>query len=369
MTFLRRTFTRMISCAPLGLAGSSFAAPLSDDQKLKRILDPIRFKNNLPALAGGMVTTAGLERSAVTGVRKAGGSTEATTGDLWHLGSDTKAMTATLLALLVEDRKLRWDDHLASLFPDLPALRKADLGKVTIIQLLQHTSGLPANLPWAALHAKGGHLMKQRLASLEEALQTPLATAPGSSYLYSNSGYVLAGLVIEKVTGKTWEEVMQERLFVPLGMTSAGFGGTGTPGREDQPWPHTKDGVPLSSNGPAADNPPVMGPAGTVHATMEDWARFIADQLKGARGEKALLKPASYEMLHKPNLENYAMGWIVVNRPWAGGPALTHSGDNTLNYCITWLAPKKGFAVLVCTNQGGQGQAADAAASALIQQH
>lgn len=369
MMFLRRSFNRLLGCAPLGLAGSSLAASSSEDQKLKRILDPIRLKHNLPALAGGMVTTAGLERSAVTGVRKAGGSTEATPADLWHLGSDTKAMTATLLALLVEDRKLRWDDNLASLLPDQPSLRNTELGKVTVIQLLQHTSGLPANLSWADIQAKGGSLMKQRLATLEEALRTPLATTPGSRFLYSNTGYVLAGLVIEKLTGNPWEKVMQERLFAPLGMTSAGFGGIGTPGKEDQPWPHTEDGKPLSSNGPSADNPPVIGPAGTVHATMEDWAKFIADQLKGARGEKALLKPASYRMLHQPNLENYALGWIVVNRPWAGGPALTHSGDNTLNYCVTWLAPQKGFAVLVCTNQGGQDQAADAAASALIQQH
>lgn len=62
------------------------------------------------------------------------------------------------------------------------------------------------------------------------------------------------------------------------------------------------------------------------------------------------------------------MGWIAVNRPWAGGMALTHAGSNTMNYCVTWLAPKKGFAVLVCTNRGGQQAAADEAIGALLKQ-
>jgi hypothetical protein len=162
------------------------------------------------------------------------------------------------------------------------------------------------------------------------------------------------------------EDVIKERLFTPLGMTSAGFGGTGTPGQEDQPWPHLENGSPLLANGPTVDNPPVMGPAGTVHASLEDWAKFIADHLRGARGEKALLKRESYEMLHRPGLNDYAMGWIAVNRPWAGGIALTHAGSNTMNYCVTWLAPEKGFAAVVWTNRGGQTKAADEVIGALI---
>lgn len=368
MTFSRRSFNRLLACTPLGLAASTPAATLNDDPKLKPLLESIRTKYGLPALAGGIVTTAGLERAAVTGVRKIGGDTPVTVDDLWHLGSDTKAMTASLVAMLVEEGKLRWDDQLASLFPQLPSLRSSDLGKVTITQLLHHTSGLPANLGWSSIQAKGGSLMEQRQRVLIEALKKPLVTAPGVSFFYSNTGYVLAGLVIEKLTGKAWEEVMKERLFMPLGMTSPGFGGTGTPGKEDQPWPHAEDGTALPVNGPSMDNPPVMGPAGTVHATMADWARFIADHLKGARGEKALLKPESYQRLHQPGLKDYAMGWIAVNRPWAGGLALTHAGSNTMNYCVTWLAPQKGFAALVCTNRGGQNPAADEAIGALIGQ-
>jgi D-alanyl-D-alanine carboxypeptidase len=101
---------------------------------------------------------------------------------------------------------------------------------------------------------------------------------------------------------------MQDEVFGPLDMKSVGFGGTGTPGQVDQPWGHYKDGQPVSGNGPSVDNPPVLSPAGRVHCTIQDWARFIADQLRGARGEPPLLQPASYQKLHTPPFEGeYAL--------------------------------------------------------------
>ena len=366
MKLSRRSFAHLLASAPLAFPSSGNAALLTSDPKLKALLEAIRSKHELPALIGGIVSTKGLSKVAVTGVRVKGGATEATINDLWHLGSNTKAMTASVMATLIEEKKLAWDDNLASLLPGVPGLKTADLGKVTVSQLLHHTSGLIANLKWGDLNARGGSLHEQRLAALDEAIATPLATAPGASFSYSNTGYMIAGLVIEQLTGKAWEEVIKERLFTPLGMTTPGFGGLGSPGKDDQPWPHLENGFPMPINGPLVDNPPLMAPAGTVHCTIEDWAKFIADHLKGARGEKALLKPASYQMLHKPGLQDYGMGWFILSRPWAGGLALNHNGSNTMNYSVAWLAPKKGFAVLVCTNRGGQAKAADDAASALI---
>ena len=150
---------------------------------------------------------------------------------------------------------------------------------------------------------------------------------------------------------------------------SAGFGGLGTVGQIDQPWPHSAAGVPAPMNGPAMDNPEIMGPAGTAHATMADWAKFLTDQLRGASHLKALLPNEIYQSMQTaaPN-SDYGYGWIVVQRPWAGGKALSHAGSNTMNFCVCWLAPAKTFGVLVCTNQGGDtaGKACDDASSALI---
>ena len=115
--------------------------------------------------------------------------------------------------------------------------------------------------------------------------------------------------------------------------------------------------------------PPVMGPAGRVHCTIQDWGKFVVDHLRGPRGEPSILKKSTYEILHKPPFGgNYALGWLVVKRDWGGGAVLHHAGSNTMNYANGWVAPRRGFAVLVCVNQGGDRafKATDAASAALI---
>ena len=149
----------------------------------------------------------------------------------------------------------------------------------------------------------------------------------------------------------------------------AGFGGVGTPGKVDQPWGHTKKEKPVAGNGPKVDNPQVIGPAGVVHCTIEDWAKFIADQLRGEAGMKALLTKESYAFIHSPPFGGeYAYGWLIAQREWGGGTVLTHAGCNTMNYAVAWVAPKRGFAVLVCINQGDDeaAKACDEAAGKLI---
>ena len=207
------------------------------------------------------------------------------------------------------------------------------------------------------------------LAAVKAASAAKLDSKAAPKFLYSNLGYVLAGAMAEQAVGETWEELMKKTVFGPLGMMSAGFGGVGTPGEIDQPWGHGATGKPVKDYGPEADNPPVLGPAGTVHCTLTDWAKFIADLLRGASGEKALLNPAIYKMLQTPPFRGgYALGWVVVERDWGGGKVLTHSGSNTMNLAVAWVAPQRDFAVLIVTNQGPPiaPKACDEAASALI---
>jgi D-alanyl-D-alanine carboxypeptidase len=157
-----------------------------------------------------------------------------------------------------------------------------------------------------------------------------------------------------------------------LQMRSVGFGGTGSRGKIDQPWGHKEGARPVRGNGPSVDNPPIVGPAGRVHCTIQDWAKFVADLLRGARGEPALLKSSTYQALQTPQFGgDYAFGWIVVNRDWGGGAVLHHSGDNTMNHANVWIAPQHDFAVLVCINQGGNSalKASDEAAATLIRLH
>lgn len=354
-------------------AALSFAQGLSQtampDDEVGKVLESIRLKHQLPALAGAILTGRGLAAQGVAGVRKSGTQVKATVADRWHLGSNTKAMTAHLIGLLVESGKLRWDTTIEKVFPDLASDIPAGLRGVTLLHLLSHRAGLPANIIWFAVSKPDMTLPRQRQECVGMLARTKPLSEPGSAYLYSNFGFVIAGAIAEKVMSSSWEELTTRMVFEPLGMKSAGFGGLGTPGEIDQPWGHGADGKPVPKNGPAVDNPPVLGPAGTAHCSLEDWSKFVSDHLRGSRGEKALLQPGTYRMLNTPPFGGqYGLGWVTVERDWGSGTVLTHAGSNTMNYAVVWAAPERDFAVLVTTNQGGPAaaKACDEAAGALI---
>ncbi len=347
-------------------------------------LGSIVAKHKVPGLAALALRGDSVIAEFCQGVRKLGDSAPLTLTDRFHLGSDTKAMTATLAALLVEEGRLAWHttpaDALAGAIPKLhPAWKGVSLG-----QLLTHRGGLRPN------HGFGFHrdfeepsLPRQRVALATEILVRPPDHSPGSLYVYSNSGYAIAGTMLEQATGRAWEDLMRERLFAPLGIVSGGFGAPGASGPVTQPWGHTSDGRPIDPGWRAADNAPTMGPAGTAHMTMRDWARFITLHLRGhaanPRQQAALLPHEGFATLHTPAPgENYAGGWITTTRPWANGHragdtgrVLSHAGSNTVWYCVAWLAPEIDLAVLVACNQGGPAatKACDETASALIAAH
>jgi len=358
--------------ASFGLQGTS------SPEDLKSLLEPIRQSHDLPALAGAIVTSKGLQAIGVVGVRKYGAGVPVTINDQFHLGSDTKAMTATLLAMYVEEGKLGWDWTLERIFPELASSMNPAYRRVTVEQLLAHRAGFtdaswPQGKTFTDMYELPGPPREQRWAYVKMILREPPVNEPGTKYLYSNRSYAVAGVIAEKMANAPWEELMHKRLFGPLKMSTCGFGAMGTPGKIDEPWQHRVAGTrhqPIEP-GPRADNPPVIGPAGTVHCSMGDWAKFIQAHLRGELGESGLLKPATFKYLHTSPYGDYGFGWLLVQRPWAGGLALNHAGSNTQNFAIVWMAPLKDFAVLVMTNQADQQgetfKACDETAAALIQ--
>lgn len=343
----------------------------ASDKRLNDQLESVRRAHHVPALAAAILTGKGLEALGAVGVRKIGLDVPVTVDDEWHIGSDTKAMTAAMIGALVERGTLKWETTFGDVFPDLAPSLPPALQKVTLLHLLSHRAGLPANIPWGLVPRKGT-TRDQRLAVIKMMPNVKLVSEPGAKYLYSNLGYIVAGAMAEKAADASWEELLKKLVFDPLGMTGVGFGGVGTPGKVDQPWGHGENGMPVNSNGPDMDNPPVMGPAGTVHLPLADWSKFIADQLRGARGEKALLKPETYKKLHTPPFGgDYALGWMAVDREWGGGTVLNHNGSNTMNFAVVWIAPARDFAVLVVCNRGGPVafKACDEASSKLIKLH
>jgi CubicO group peptidase (beta-lactamase class C family) len=368
------------------VARAAAATPPATD--VSALLEPIRAKYNLPCLAAMTLKGNQIVAQGIVGVRKAGSPELATLADQFHLGSDTKAMTATLIATLVDEGKLKWSTTVGEIFGEVYPKMDPAWKPVTIGQLLTHRAGAPANLDagglWSRLWEEKGSPLAQRRQLVEGVVTVPPVNQPGTTYLYSNAGFAIAGAMAEKVTGEPWEDLIQKRVFAPLGITSAGFGAPGTAGKVDEPWGHTTDGKPMDPGNKSSDNPPAIGPAGTVHMTLADWSKFISLHLLGDAANPArqvkLLKPQDFDQLHRPAAgpgQSYACGWIVTTRPWAKGSqpgntgrTLTHEGSNTMWVCVVWIAPERNFAFLAATNQGGDdtaGAACDQAIAALIQ--
>jgi CubicO group peptidase (beta-lactamase class C family) len=322
-----------------------------EDRHLSRVLAPIRDDHHLPGLIGAVVRGDSLAAIGAAGIRKVGSSEPIQVRDRVHLGSCTKAMTATLIGMLVDDGLLTWSTTVRDVFPQIAPQLHPDFRAATLSHLLTHRSGLPHDTSWRNL--PGSSLTDQRRAALRALLSSPPLARPGTVYAYSNAGYVLAGLMAEEVSGQPWEELMQERLFNPLRMSTAGFGppGGASSGRVDEPWGHRETQGRVEPV--LLDNAPSMGPAAAVHSSVPDWSKFASLHLRGAQGKARLLKPSTFLALHTPPPGcDYAGGWLVFDRSWAGGRALNHSGSNTYWYATIWIAPARGFSTLVATNLG-----------------
>jgi len=320
------------------------------------IIAPLVRQSRIPALGAAIVTSEGLEAIGATGVRSWTETEKVTIDDQWHIGSCTKAMTATLVARLIDRGVLGWETTIGAVFgPNVDPAWK----DVPILWLLSHRSGASPNFPedlWERSVARGGIPREQRRFLVEEGLRLAPASRPNSETVYSNAGFIVAGAMIEALAGSSWEDLMRREVFGPLGMTRTGFGAPGIPGKLDQPLGHTRgtDGWSPIALGSHADNPAAAGPTGTIHTTLSDWALFVAAHLRGERGDKRYLKPATWQRLHSPGGIDwgYSPGWVVTEQAWAGGKLLRHLGSNNFWVAEVSLAPRKDFAVLIVTNLG-----------------
>jgi len=290
--------------------------------------------------------------------------------DKWCLASCTKSMTASLAAMLVEEGRIHWESTLGEIFPELNEGMHHSWREVTLEQLLVHRAGAPHEPPkdlWAEAQKQSGTPREQRMELVTGLLDRPPAKTPGTHWIYSDCGYAIAGAMLERVAGQSWEDLMRKRLFEPLGLKSAGFGAAATAGQLDQPWGHRGYDSPFKpvTPRPNGDFLPAIWPAAGVHMNIADFARYAGWHVAGARGQGTLLKPDSFRKMHTPPEEQeYAMGWAVTKRRWAQGTALMHNGESTTFYSVMWVAPRPNTCFVAVCNADCQ-VAADACDDAI----
>jgi len=300
-------------------------------------------EGDAPGMIAAIVSSNGIIAIGSSGVRKAGTEVIITNNDLVHLGSCTKAMTCVMLATLVADGKLKWDMKLIEAIPELKDSIHPDYFEITLWQLLTHRAGISKNpIDWNA-HSNF-EIKERRLAILKDNLFSSPSVKPGE-FNYSNFGYMIATCMAEKITGLSWETLMKKRLFEPLGMSSAGFGEPDSDKSVSQPWGHSKSGGKWEPD--RFYDAEALGPAGEIHCTIEDWAKFLILQLTD---KNPILDSEYLNKLTEP-VGFYAGGWgLTDEQEWAKGKILTHNGSNGIWYATVIVAPKIDRAFVVVTN-------------------
>ncbi|MBA7592878.1 hypothetical protein ES708_35077 [subsurface metagenome] len=270
--------------------------------------------------------------------------------------------------LLKDQGKLDWYITIGEVFPEMFPKCQSVYRNVTVRQLMSHTSGLPyqPTMSQADIDAKGSTVMEQRLAYISAALSDKPEAYPGSKYIYSGGGIIVASMA-ERVTGKSWEELVTENIFQKLEMNTAGFGQMATPPDcVDAPWFHqVRNGeiVPLPP-----DSKPYAhcrAPVGGVHCSVIDLGRFAALHLQGERNKQSsnnIIKPRTIRELHtvvrtdKTKGKRYTTGgWKVQKTSWAKGLVYWHAGSSKKRgYAILHFVPAQNYATCVMMNVGGK---------------
>ncbi len=349
-----------------GLLLQPGTAPVNDDDAfksftdLKDLLTKLCKLHGVPAIAAAHVKGDKVVDVAVVGVRRHGSQEAVEPGDLFHIGSVTKSVTATMVGRLIEEGKLDWDITLAKALPDMKmhdAYRE-----VTLTQLMQHRGGITPALTFDQeqldrLTALGGSPTEQRKAFLADILMMPPVHTPGTKSEYSNAGYALVGYIAEVAAGKPWAQLVREYVFEPMGLKSAGFGWPATHERPYQPHGH-------GGSGDAIQVQPIgeyelgefLAPAGDVNMSVNDLARYAAYHLAGLRGKDGPLKAATIKRLHTPAPgDDYAGGWVVAE--FEGKPMHWHNGSAGTFYTLVSLLPESDQAIVVMMNQADEVEA------------
>ncbi len=256
----------------------------------------------------------------------------------FRLASFTKQFTAAAIMLLVHDGKLQYDQHLTEIFPDFPAYGKS----ITIRNLLTHTSGLPdyealmTGNTWSATH----QIQDEEVLTLLRQ-QTSGKFLPGTSWAYSNSGYVVLGLIVAKVSGRPFGEFLHDRIFRPLGMNHTLVYSKGKNTVPDRAYGHTKEGSAFVETDQSSTSA-TQGDGG-IYSNLEDLAKWDRALARHTLLTEAEMRPAltpvklndgtqarwpaepDDDNLHPGQPVSYGFGWFLDS--YQGRARMWHTGS------------------------------------------
>ncbi len=365
---MKTRYCRLALCFAAAVLSQALVLPVADQtsppsydewSELSELLEIARQEGDIPAIAAAIVRGDGIVDQAVVGVRVYGEDATVEIGDRFHIGSVTKSMTSTVIGRLIEQGKLDWSTTIGEALPDVQ-MRSA-YRDVTLEQLLQHRAGLQRNGYYddkqiREMEARQASATELRALFPERILMEEPVAEPGGSSNYSNAGYTLAACIAERVSGKSWDTLLAEIIFEPAQMTTAGIGWPATPDRPDEPrGHHGQRPQPLDDE---YELGPFIEPAGDVHCSTADLARYARAHLRGLAGRDTVVTAGTIKRLHT-SLETadikqrYACGWVTQTGD-DGEVVHWHNGSAGTFYTLLLLWPDRNEALVIHMNSAHQ---------------
>ena len=349
--------------APSGPTGAALAEILA---RFDAYAESSRQRWGVPGMAVAVIQGQSVVLAKGYGVRVAGEPARVDPATVFQIGSISKSFTATVMGLLVDEGKLAFEDRVVDRYP---AFQMADpwvTREFMVWDLMAQHSGLA---PYAGdAGVLFGHTRQDIMARLR--LLPPVASFR-SQFSYVNNLWVVAAAVEEAVTGTSWEALVADRVFAPLGMSSASTGAEALLGAGNVALPHALAGdrpVPMRENDLALAAPYVVGPAGGINASVRDVANYVIAHLNhGLFHDRTVLRPETARWLHTPktivalrgpaNVEQgalaqgpafYTQGWLY--QLLGPTPLVWHNGGTSGSKAVAAFTPDGDLGVVVLTN-------------------
>jgi CubicO group peptidase (beta-lactamase class C family) len=366
-SFTRRAFFRLVPALAITAVALHAAAPPNLDTWVARAMKEFE----VPGVALTIVKDGRVEYAKGYGVRRLGDSASVDVHTRFGIASNTKAFTAAALAILVDEKKLGWDDPVYKHLPGFQAYDAYVTRELTVRDLLCHRSGL-------GLGAGDLLFWPDTNVTREEVVTATRHIRPASSfrsgYAYNNLMFVIAGEVVRAVGGKSWEDFVRERIFTPLGMTETFIAPVDARAGDNIAAPHSRgwrlEGV-LTPIPYTRDD--TWAPAAGIRASVTDLARWVTAQLNcgkvddtrrlwsqnsanemwSAQTVVRISEPPAALKSTKAKFAAYGLGWSL--RDYQGRKVVSHGGALTGMVSTTILMPEENLGIVILTNQEESG--------------
>jgi CubicO group peptidase (beta-lactamase class C family) len=369
---------------PFGITSTiaKWQPEIQSSESLTDLLTRTRDTYNQPAIAAALVYGDSIVAEATIGNIIYGGEETVNENSRFHIGSTTKSMTALLVAMLVNEGKLAYEMTLEHALQGIPM--RDEYRTATIHDLLCNKAGIIA---FQLATLEDPEIVEKLMNEIPKAYPDPTdqrrevtklalnlepIAEPGTKVIYSNVGWPIIGYIIELATGQSYENILQERIFKPLGMNTARIGGWPAstscpeqprghymnPENKAEPIPQELDDEYVLSSW--------MNPSGGVHCSIHDYALYAREHLAGLQGKGKLLGQREYETLHTihvrtnmremyphMNIDREAMfghGWGIAEKEY--GNLSSAAGSGGTFFAQIYVYPALNFAFVAFTNCG-----------------